>query len=58
LVRRCKEHNTGKVRSTKSKVPLDLVYFEAYTNEKLARARELEIKRNRSKKEAIISRLK
>ncbi len=32
LRRRLKEHNAGKVKSTKNRRPFELVYYEAYTN--------------------------
>ena len=44
LKRRLKEHNTGKVKSTKSKTPWKLVYYEAYLTEEIARKREKSLK--------------
>ena len=44
LVKRFKEHNSGKVHSTKSRRPLELIYYEAYKSEKDARAREHNLK--------------
>ena len=40
LERRINEHNTGKVKSTKSRVPLNVVYREDFLSEKEARLRE------------------
>ncbi|MBU2574361.1 MAG: GIY-YIG nuclease family protein [Elusimicrobia bacterium] len=44
LKRRYKEHNDGKVLSTKSRRPFDLVYYEAYKSEHDARHRESNLK--------------
>ncbi len=44
LRKRVKEHEKGKVFSTKSRNPLELVYYEAYKSEKDARKREMNLK--------------
>ena len=44
LKQRFKEHNDGKVRSTKSRIPLELIYYEAYRSEKDARVCEHNLK--------------
>ncbi len=44
LVKRLKEHNSGKVESTKNRIPLKVAYFEAYANEEEARHREHNLK--------------
>lgn len=44
LRKRLKEHNEGKVFSTKSRIPFELVYYEAYKVEKDARVRESNLK--------------
>ena len=44
LKKRFKEHNDGKVFSTKSRRPLELVYYEAYKSEGDARKREASLK--------------
>jgi putative endonuclease len=44
LIRRMKEHNTGKSYYTKNKYPYELVYYEAYKIEKDARVRESNLK--------------
>ncbi|MEX2007707.1 MAG: GIY-YIG nuclease family protein [Candidatus Levyibacteriota bacterium] len=41
---RFKEHNNGKIISTKRYKPWKLIYYEAYTEEKLARMREKKLK--------------
>ena len=44
LKRRLLEHNKGLVRSTKSRTPFDLMYYEAYRLESEARQREQNLK--------------
>jgi len=45
LKRRFVEHNNQKNKSTKHKVPFELVYYEAYKSSKDAKAREFNLKR-------------
>jgi putative endonuclease len=47
---RIKEHNRGKVRSTKAYIPYYLVYKEEYENKTLARKRELFLKSGQGRK--------
>ena len=44
LRNRIKEHNEGKSRSTNSRRPFKLIYYEAYISEKDARRREHNLK--------------
>lgn len=44
LKRRFKEHNNGKMFSTKNRRPLILVYYEAFRSEKDTRKREQSLK--------------
>jgi len=44
LRKRFKEHNNGKVFSTKARRPFGLIYYEAYKSEKDARKREASLK--------------
>ncbi len=44
LRERFKAHNSGKVKSTKSRIPLELIYYEAYRNKADATKREYELK--------------
>lgn len=44
LKKRFKEHNSGKVFSTKSRIPFNLVYYESYASENDARRREHSLK--------------
>ena len=56
LKNRVAQHNAGKTKSTKSKKPHVLVYYEAYLTYSQARKRELQIKKwNRTQKEALIN---
>lgn len=54
LKTRIKDHLKGKVRATKNRVPLKLIHYEAYGNQKDAKAREKFLKsgfgRNQLKK--------
>jgi len=43
---RFKDHNDGKVFSTKRYGPWEVIYYEVFTEEKLARAREQKLKHN------------
>lgn len=53
LRQRFHTHNAGRVKSTKSKKPLRLVYYEAYTAEKDARKREYQLKTSSKEKEIL-----
>jgi putative endonuclease len=44
LKRRLEEHNSGKNFSTKPRIPLKLIYFEACLNEQDAKQREKYLK--------------
>ena len=44
LRRRLKEHNDGKVFSTKIRVPFELIYYESYKSDRDARKREMSLK--------------
>lgn len=44
LERRFNEHNSGKVLSTKLRVPFEVIYYEAYKAESDARKREQNLK--------------
>lgn len=54
---RLKAHNSGKTKSTKSKRPWKVVYYEAYQTERLALNREKELKTNRFAKEQLFKRI-
>ena len=57
LEKRLKEHNQGKTKSIKHKVPFELVYSEAYCNRTQARKREIRLKKNSSEKEKLYRRI-
>ena len=54
--RRTREHNTGKgAKYTRSRLPVRLVYYEAYETKSLAMHREYELKRlTREKKLKLV----
>ncbi len=58
LKKRVAEHNSGKVKSTKHKTPLKLVYYEAYLSEDTARKREKSIKTHGNIKRQLKDRIK
>jgi putative endonuclease len=49
LKRRLTEHLTGKVKSTRNKRPLKLIYYEAFISKKDARRREKYFKTTKGK---------
>ena len=51
------EHQNGIVDSTKNRQPIELIYFEAYTNESQARERELKLKDFGSSYTGLLKRL-
>jgi len=57
LKKRFKEHNSGKTKSIKHRLPFKLVYYEAYETKYLSRKREIELKKNSSKKEELFKRI-
>lgn len=57
LRKRFKEHNDGKSVYTKGRGPFELIYYEACTEQKDARSRELYLKSGKGKR-YIKSRLK
>ncbi len=57
LKSRFQRYNQGKVKSTKSKRPLVLVYYEAYRHKTDAAKREYEIKHNSQQKEILKKRI-
>ncbi len=49
LQNRLKQHNAGEVKSTRPRKPLDLIFFEAYTNKYDALRREKYFKTTKGK---------
>jgi len=58
LRKRFKEHNSGLVRSTKSRIPFKLVYYEAFLLEKEARIREQQLKYRGQARRELLKRIK
>lgn len=44
LRERVKEHKNGRVDSTRYRRPLELIYYEAYKDKKIAKNREVQLK--------------
>jgi len=49
LIKRIDEHNSGKVQSTKSKLPWKIIYYEAFLNKYDALRREKYLKTTKGK---------
>lgn len=54
LGKRVREHNAGKMRSTKGRVPYQLVHYEEYQSKTEALSREYQLKHNSKKKALLI----
>ncbi len=50
LKKRLNYHEKGRVRSTKGKLPFELIYTEEYDNRSEAQSREYQIKKWKSRK--------
>ncbi len=57
LKRRFKEHNVGRVTSTKHRRPFRLIYYEAYSEIDQARKREKQVKASGNIRAALIKRI-
>jgi len=57
LKSRFKKHQQGEVRSTFYRRPLELIYYEAYKNEQIAKKRERQLKSGKAHT-ALAKRLK
>jgi putative endonuclease len=53
LLRRLGQHRGGRVRSTKSRLPVQLIYFEECQTPEQARQRERSFKNGRTRRKAI-----
>ncbi len=58
LKKRIAEHNQGKTKSIKSKLPVKLIYFEGYADKRRAIKREYELKHNSFRKKELLDRFK
>jgi putative endonuclease len=57
IAMRFEEHRQGKVESTKHRRPLELVYYEAYTEKGVAQERERKLKQFGSSYTGLLKRL-
>jgi putative endonuclease len=57
LKQRLYEHQSGKVVSTKSRLPLELLYYEAYKELGQARKRERQVKKSGNARKVLLSRI-
>lgn len=57
LRQRIKEHKAGRVYTTSRMLPVELVYYEAYKNEKDAKAREKSFKHSGSVYNGLVKRI-
>ena len=57
IERRLIEHNEGRTRSIKHKVPFRLVYYEAYLDKTTALKREIKLKKSSYEKEKLFDRI-
>ncbi len=57
LQQRIKEHNAGKTKSIKHKLPVKMVYCEAYMSKTLAISREIHLKKNSAAKKELFERI-
>ncbi len=57
LKRRIREHDSAKVASTAYRIPINLVYYEAYTSLDLARMREKQVKSSGSVRTSLLKRI-
>ena len=58
LSKRLREHNTGRVKSTKAYKPFQLIYHEDYLDKIDAMKREIELKTKSQQKEILFKKLK
>jgi putative endonuclease len=57
LVNRIREHNEGRTKSIKHKIPYELVYYEAYIDKTTALKREIKLKKSSFEKERLYQRI-
>jgi len=57
LRQRIKDHNNGKTKSIKHRIPFELIYYEAYKNKTDARKREIELKKDGYRKEQLMRKI-
>jgi putative endonuclease len=54
LVQRVKDHNNGRSKSTKGYLPLELIHYESYRDQRDAKRRERYLKTNRGRKTIMV----
>jgi len=57
LKRRFAEHNNGESQSTRSRIPFDLIYYEAYKSKADAMTRERKLKGFKNSYKELIKRV-
>ncbi len=57
LRKRIADHNNGKTKSIKHRIPFKLIYYEAYLDKNDARKRELELKNKGQQKEFLMKKI-
>jgi len=57
IEKRLKEHNSGKTKSIKSRIPFILIYTEAYLNKTEARKKEIILKTNYQQRKKLLNSL-
>ena len=57
LRKRMAEHNSGKVPSTQSRIPMMLLYYESYKTEQEARDREAALKLRAQARAQLLKRI-
>jgi putative endonuclease len=57
LKRRVEEHIAGKVKASKYRQPVELIYYEAYLTEKQTRERERQVKKSGSVRNSLLKRI-
>lgn len=57
LDKRLEQHNAGKTKSIKSKIPFKLIYHETFENKTEAIKRELKLKKSSYEKEKLFKRI-
>jgi putative endonuclease len=55
--KRLKEHNQGKTKSIKHRLPFVLQYFEEYSTKKEAKQREIRLKKNYQVRKELLLKL-
>lgn len=57
IEKRICEHNSGKTRSIKNRIPFVLKYKEDYKTKTEARKREIELKKNYQKRKELLNKI-